>query len=59
MYVTTTKHKVMNLAHIIGKKKNRLNRCNKRLADKELTAEHRNRITQRAAELTAELAVKK
>jgi hypothetical protein len=48
--------KFMNVAHIVGKKRNRLGRCNKRLADKELTAEQRNRITQRAAELTAELA---
>ncbi len=48
----------MNLAHILGKKRNRLGRCNKRLADKELTAEQRSRISQRAAELTAELAKK-
>jgi hypothetical protein len=48
--------KFMNVAHIVGKKRNRLSRCNKRLADKELTAEQRYRITQRAAELTAELA---
>lgn len=45
----------MNNAHVISKKRNRLNRCNKRLADKELTADQRNCIAQRAAELEREL----
>lgn len=45
----------MNLGHILGRKRNRLGRCGKRLASKELTAEQRNRIVQRAAELEKEL----
>lgn len=45
----------MNAAHIIGRKRNRLSRCRKRLACKELTAMQRNAIEQRAAELEAEL----
>ena len=48
----------MNTAHIIGKKKNRLNRCQKRLASKELVADQRNRITQRQSELIQELSGK-
>ncbi len=45
----------MNVAHMIGKKRNRLNRCNKRLSSKDLTAEQRTKISQRASELTQEL----
>jgi len=45
----------MNAAHILGRKRNRLGRCNKRLSSKELTAEQRNRIVQRASELEREL----
>jgi len=49
----------MNLGHILGKKRNRLSRCGKRLASKELTADQRSRITQRAADLEKELRVAK
>lgn len=45
----------MNAGHILGKKRNRLSRCRKRLACNELTAAQRNAIEQRAAELAAEL----
>jgi hypothetical protein len=45
----------MNASHIVEKKRNRLSRCNKRLACKELTADQRSRISQRAAELQQEL----
>ncbi len=51
--------KFMNASHIVGKKRNRLSRCNKRLASAELGSEQRSRIIQRAAELTAELAITK
>jgi hypothetical protein len=44
----------MNIAHIIGRKRNRLNRCKKRLSDKELGGVQRNQIVQRLAELEAE-----
>lgn len=45
----------MNIGHILGKKRNRLSRCNKRLASKELTGEQRSRLVQRSAELEKEL----
>ena len=48
----------MNEAHKIGKKRNRLARCQKRLTSKELTAEKRNNIIQRAANLKLELGGK-
>jgi len=44
---------------MIGKKKNRLNRLQKRLTDKELTGERRMKMTQRVSELTKELSPKK
>jgi len=46
---------IMNNAHKIGIKRNRLNRCKKRLTDKELGGVQRNQIAQRLAELEAEL----
>ncbi len=46
----------MNAGHILGRKRNRLSRCRKRLACKELTAIQRHAIEQRASELEAELA---
>jgi len=45
----------MNASHVLGRKRNRLGRCRKRLASKELTAEQRVSISQRASELEAEL----
>ena len=48
----------MNEAHIIGKKRNRLNRLNRRVSDKELTAERRNQMLARVSELTQELSRK-
>jgi hypothetical protein len=45
----------MNPGHILGKKRNRLSRCQKRLACKDLTLAHRNSLEQRAAELEQEL----
>jgi hypothetical protein len=54
-FQTVTK-KHMNVSHMIGKKKNRLSRCGKRLTSKELTGEQRARIVQREAELEKELA---
>lgn len=45
----------MNASHIIGKKKNRFNRCRKRLTDKELPTDQRSRVSQRMAELQLEL----
>lgn len=47
--------KYMNAAHVIGRKRNRLSRCRKRLACKELTSMQRHAVEQRAAELEAEL----
>jgi hypothetical protein len=41
----------MNEAHKIGKLKNRLKRCQKRLAVKELGLDQRARVVQRQAEL--------
>ena len=41
----------MNEAHKLGKLKNRLSRCTKRLADKEIPMDQRARISQRQAEL--------
>ena len=46
----------MNESHKTGKLKNRLNRCKKRLSDKELPSEQRSRISQRLAELEAQFA---
>jgi hypothetical protein len=45
----------MNAAHIVGKKRNRIGRCKKRLTSKELGALQRNRIIQRQSELEREL----
>lgn len=45
----------MNDSHKLNKKKNRVSRCKKRLSDKYLTNEQRNRIIQRQAELELEL----
>jgi hypothetical protein len=42
----------MNKAHALGKLRNRLKRCQKRLADKELGGEQRTRLVQRQSELT-------
>jgi len=41
----------MNTAHKLGKLKNRLNRCKKRLSDKEISSEQRGRLVQRQSEL--------
>lgn len=46
----------MNQGHILGRKRNRLKRCRKRLADKDLVAMQRHALEQRAAELEADLA---
>lgn len=46
----------MNIGHILGRKRNRLSRCRKRLASMELVAVQRHAIEHRAAELEAELA---
>jgi peptide subunit release factor 1 (eRF1) len=48
----------MNAAHIIGKKRNRLNRLQRRLTDKDMGGEQRNRMVARMSELTFELAKK-
>ncbi|HOT89042.1 MAG TPA: hypothetical protein PL028_05830 [Bacteroidales bacterium] len=45
----------MNESHKIGKKRNRLNRCRKRLSSKELTSMQRIALEQRASELETEL----
>ena len=45
----------MNAGHILGRKRNRLGRCRKRLASKDLVSEQRMRIAQRASELESEL----
>jgi hypothetical protein len=49
----------MNLGHILGRKRNRLSRCVKRLASKELTGEQRNNLVARSAVLEAELKAAK
>lgn len=49
----------MNTGHILGKKRNRLNRCRKRLASKEIVQEQRNRLEQRRSELESELHIMK
>lgn len=41
----------MNTAHKLGKLRNRLNRCKKRLSDKDLPGEQRGRLVQRQSEL--------
>lgn len=46
----------MNAGHKLGRKRNRLSRCRKRLACKELVAAQRHALEQRAAELEADLA---
>ncbi len=48
----------MNQGHIRGRKRNRLSRCRKRLACKELTSLQRSALEQRAAELEADLSKK-
>ena len=45
----------MNASHMIGKKRNRLKRCIKRLASTELVSSQRNMLVQRQAELEREL----
>ena len=49
----------MNQAHKLGKLKNRLSRCKKRLSDKDLPSEQRSRVQQRLAELEALVAQQK
>lgn len=49
---------LMNVSHILGRKRNRLSRCNKRLSSNELTSDQRLRLVQRAAELEADLKKK-
>lgn len=49
----------MNQGHKVGKIRNRVGRCKKRLADKDLPSEQRSRVSQRLAELEAELAQQK
>jgi hypothetical protein len=57
--ISTTKRKqYMNAAHIVGKKRNRISRLNRRISDKELTAEQRNQMSARVSELTQELSRK-
>jgi len=41
----------MNEEHKTNKLRNRLNRCKKRLSDKDLPAEQRTKVQQRLAEL--------
>lgn len=45
----------MNTGHKLGKLRNRLSRCKKRLSDKDLPGEQRSRIAQRVSELEREL----
>ncbi len=45
----------MNTAHKVGKLRNRLNRCKKRLTDKDLPSQQRKEIEQRLYELEREL----
>ena len=45
----------MNSAHIVSRKRNRISRCNKKIAKGELTEFDRNRIAARAVELEQEL----
>ena len=47
----------MHESEILGRKRNRLNRCKKRLTDKDLPNEQRTRLAQRAVEL--EIALNK
>lgn len=49
----------MNTAHVIGKKRNRIKRLERRLTDKELTSERRNQMSARVAELTQQLGKSK
>jgi predicted DNA binding CopG/RHH family protein len=48
----------MNSSHIIGRKKNRIKRCRKSLAKRELTQEQRLTLQQRISELEQELSNK-
>lgn len=48
----------MNESHKLGIKKNRLNRLERRLSDKDLPTDQRSRISDRLAELKKELADK-
>jgi len=45
----------MNASHKVGKLRNRLNRCKKRLSDKDLPSQQRKAIEQRQYELEREL----
>jgi hypothetical protein len=45
----------MNNAHKVGKLRNRLKRCQKRLSNKELPIDQRGRVIQRQSELTQQL----
>ena len=49
----------MNAGHILGRKRNRLKRCRKRLMSSDLVMVQRNMISQRASELETELASSK
>jgi hypothetical protein len=49
----------MNEEHKINKLRNRMNRCKKRLSDKDLPLEQRSKVSQRLAELEALFNVKK
>ena len=49
----------MNAAHIIGKKRNRLGRLQKKLSDKDMGGEQRNRVSARISELASEIPTKK
>jgi len=49
----------MNEAHKLGKKRNRLSRLQKKLADKELTSGRRLAIQTRISELATELPTNK
>lgn len=48
----------MNTTHKAGKLKNRLNRCKKRLNDKDIPVEQKHRLSQRVLELEDQLSEK-
>jgi len=48
----------MNAAHIVGRKRNRLKRCRKKLASGELTGGQRLALENRASELEKEVGCK-
>lgn len=48
----------MNESHKTGKLKNRLNRCNKQLSNKDITASQRTSLVQRISELRLTLKIK-